>query len=131
MNFGTSFQEVPLGKLIFLVDMWTKSPTTNGHMHLCLFACTVCLTLAVNNASCAVVNASFILCTYAFTLGYSSLLGASQIIALGIHPVFRKNGEYPVDSDRARLIANSIAGNLKTQSFWVSPIQDRNICPIV
>ena len=100
-------------------------------MCLRLFACTVCLTLAVNNASCAVVNASFILCVYAFTLGYLLLLGASQIIPLGICPVFRKNGEYPVDSDCARLIVNSIAGNLETQSFWVGPIQDRNICPIV
>jgi hypothetical protein len=36
---------------------------------------------------------------------------------LGIRPVFKKNGAYPVAADRAELIANSIAGNLLTQSF--------------
>jgi len=32
-----------------------------------------------------------------------------QINVLCNLPKFRKNGEYPVDSDQARLIANSIA----------------------
>ena len=85
------------------------------------------------SASCALLLMlhSFILCAYAFTLGYLSLLRASQIIALSIHPVFRKNGEYSVDSDRARLMANLIVANLDTQSFWVAPMQDLNIWPIV
>ena len=33
----------------------------------------------------------------------------------------KKNSEYPVDSDWVRLIANSMAGNLETQSFWGRP----------
>ena len=85
------------------------------------------------SASCALLLMlySFILCTYAFTLRSLSLLGASQIITLGIHLVFRKNSEYSIDSDQVRLLANSIAANLDTQSFWVAPMQDLNIWPII
>ncbi|KAG2335790.1 hypothetical protein BDR05DRAFT_897747, partial [Suillus weaverae] len=39
--------------------------------------------------------------------------------------------EVPVDSDLARLIVNSIAGSLATQSFWLGAIHDLSICPIV
>jgi hypothetical protein len=48
-------------------------------------------------------------------LGYSDLV--SQIIDLGMRPELRKNGENPVVSDRAELIANSIASNLASQSL--------------
>lgn len=41
----------------------------------------------------------------------------SQIIDLGIHPEFGKNGTKPVLSNQAKLIANSMAGNFATQSF--------------
>ncbi|KIK17815.1 hypothetical protein PISMIDRAFT_110627 [Pisolithus microcarpus 441] len=45
----------------------------------------------------------FILLAKARMLGYSSRSGASQIICLGIHPVLRKKGVYPVDSEVALL----------------------------
>ncbi|TFK79825.1 hypothetical protein K466DRAFT_504927 [Polyporus arcularius HHB13444] len=48
-----------------------------------------------------------------------------------MRPVFRKNGAKPVLSDLAELIANSIAGNLLTQSFWLGPIHCRSICSTV
>ena len=74
-----------------MVDMETKSPTINEHVSPFVRSYAPCVNVTV--------NVNFILCAYAFTLGYPSLLGASQIIALGIRPVFRKKGEYPVDSD--------------------------------
>ena len=39
---------------------------------------------------------------------------------LGIQPEFKKNGEYPVVSDLDRFNANSIAGNLASQSCWLN-----------
>ena len=50
---------------------------------------------------------------------------------LGICPEFKKNGVYPVNSDLAELMANSIAGSLLTQSHWLGAIQDHSICPII
>ena len=64
-------------------------------------------------------------------LGYSSFPGSFQMNVLGIRPEFKKNGVYPVDSDLAELMANSIAGSLLTQSRWLGAIQDCSICPIV
>jgi len=40
-----------------------------------------------------------------------------QIIVLGIRPKLRKNGAYPVLTDHAEFMANSIAGNFNTQYF--------------
>ena len=40
-----------------------------------------------------------------------------HIMDRGICPEFKKKGAKPVLSDRAELIANSMAGSLATQSF--------------
>ena len=42
-----------------------------------------------------------------------------------------KKGEYPVPSELARLIANSIAGSRVTQSLWLVDITDLSICVTV
>ena len=57
--------------------------------------------------------------------------GAFQTIALGILPLFRKNGAYPVLSNLAELIANWIVGNFPTQSFWSGLMHCQSICPMV
>ena len=46
-------------------------------------------------------------------------------------PVLRKKGEYPVDSDLAELMANSIDGSLATQLCWFDPMHECSICPTV
>ena len=51
------------------------------------------------------------------TAGYSVVSFESHSIVLGIRPEFRKNGANPVLSERAELIANSMAGSFATQSF--------------
>jgi hypothetical protein len=70
--------------------------------------------------SWAAISASFHCNVNVRTPGYSSHLVESQIMDLGIHPVFKKKGVYPVAADRDELIANSIAGNLLTQSFCLA-----------
>ena len=57
---------------------------------------------------------SFIFYANTLTPGYSELV--SQIIDLGILPMFSMKGATPVVSDLAQLIANSIPGNLTAQS---------------
>jgi hypothetical protein len=49
--------------------------------------------------------------------GYSVLGAESQIMFLGMRPKFKKKGAYPVLADLAELMANSMAGNLVTQSL--------------
>ena len=61
------------------------------------------------------------------TVGYSFDFGEVQIIDLGIRPVFKKNGANPMLSDQAELIANSIAGNLETQSVCFSLMHCQSI----
>ena len=67
--------------------------------------------------SCADSIASFFCSAKSRTDGNSVEEGESQIIDLGIRPEFKKNGAKPVLSDRAELMANSMAGSLATQSF--------------
>ena len=64
------------------------------------------------------MSASFFCNANSLIEGYSEEEGVLKIIFRGILPKFRKNGVYPVLSDHAELIANSIAGSLATQSFW-------------
>ena len=61
--------------------------------------------------SCADNSANFLCSANARTEGYSSGRAEFHSMDLGIRPVFKKNGAYPVLSDRAELIANSIAGS--------------------
>ena len=112
---------------MFLVDRYTKSPAVNGVARRCLFASRVCLTRAAIRLSWADMTAALTRCAKVRTPGNSSAVGESHIIARGIRPVFKKNGAYPVASERARLIANSIAGNFATQSFWVGLTHCLNI----
>ena len=49
--------------------------------------------------------------------GNSDEGAVGQIIVLGIRPKLRKNGAYPVLTDHAEFMANSIAGNFNTQYF--------------
>ncbi|KAG2048135.1 hypothetical protein BDR06DRAFT_841326, partial [Suillus hirtellus] len=42
-----------------------------------------------------------------------------------------KKGERDVDSDWAKLMANSIAGSRDTQSFWLDGMHERSICVTV
>ena len=54
-----------------------------------------------------------------------------QSMDLGICPEFKKKGANPVLSDRAEFMANSIAGNFATQSFWFGLTHCLSICVIV
>ena len=67
--------------------------------------------------SCTAIRASFFCKENSRTAGYSSEGGLFQIMVRGILPKFKKKGEYPVLADLAELIANSMAGNLATQSL--------------
>jgi len=72
--------------------------------------------------SCVDIRASLLWSVNTWTEGYSSEHAESHIMDLGMHPVLRKNSAYPVLSDQAELIANSIAGSLETQSVCLSLI---------
>ena len=50
------------------------------------------------------------------TDGNSVVRLETQSMDLGIRPEFKKKGAKPVLSDRAEFMANSMAGNLATQS---------------
>lgn len=102
-----------------------------GQARRCLFASYVCFNLADNTVSCADITASFILWVKARTPGYLEDPGVSQIIACGVLPNPMKKGESRVDSDRTRLIANSIPGSFVTQSHWLGATQALSIWVIV
>ena len=68
------------------------------------------------------INAILSLCVKTLTPENSSDLALFQIISLGNLLFFRKNGEYPVVLEQAKLIENSIAGNLVIQSLCLSPM---------
>ena len=58
----------------------------------------------------------------------NSFAGAEfQSKGLGMRPLLRKNGAYPVVSERAELITNSIAGSFNTQSVCFGDTHCRNI----
>ena len=63
--------------------------------------------------------------------GYSLVQELFHIMERGIRPVFRKNGANPVLTDRAVLIANSIEGNLATQSVCLLLMHCLSICVTV
>jgi hypothetical protein len=65
--------------------------------------------------SCAVIIANFFQSAEFLMPGYSDKGMEFQINGQGKQPVLRKNGEYPVLSNLAELITNSIVGNSKTQ----------------
>ena len=66
----------------------------------------------------ASISASF--CSVnSHTDGYLFEGGDVQIIVLGSHPKFRKNGVYPVLSECAEFMVNSIVGSFMTQSVWL------------
>jgi hypothetical protein len=48
-------------------------------------------------------------------------------MTLGMHPVLASKGESNVVSELAKLMANSIAGSLETQSVWDGDMMDLNI----
>jgi hypothetical protein len=56
--------------------------------------------------SCADINANFFFLANSRTLGYSVGLAEFHTMALGILPLFKKKGAYPVLSDLAEFIAN-------------------------
>ena len=66
---------------------------------------------------CTDMIASFFCSAKSQTVGNSAEEFESHSIALGMHPELRENGANPVLSDRTEFIANSMAGNLATQSF--------------
>jgi hypothetical protein len=92
MNFGTSFRASPLGNVIFLVETYTSSSCLKGASCLFLFAVLISLTLVATILSCAAISANFRCNANVRTPGYSACLAESQIIDLGIRPLFKKNG---------------------------------------
>src|SRR5258708_6857542 len=104
MYLGINFLANPLGKLIFFVDKYTKSPSTKGAIRRRLLASRVCLTRAASTLSCAAISANFRWSAKFRTDGYSSVLEWFHIIERGIRPVLRKKGANPVLADRAELI---------------------------
>src|SRR5882757_11215479 len=106
MNFRTNFRARPFGKAIFLVDTYTSSSCLKGASCRFLFAVLISFTLVANMLSWAAISANFRCRANVRTPGYSVCLAESQIMDLGIRPVFKKNGAYPVAADRAELIAN-------------------------
>jgi hypothetical protein len=64
-------------------------------------------------------------------MGIRLFLDESHIIDLGILPVLRKNGAYPVLSARAEFTANSMEGNFATQSVCFESTHCRSIWVIV
>ena len=67
--------------------------------------------------SWAAMMASFLCRANSRTDGNSEVRLEVHSMALGMRPEFRKKGANPVLSDLAEFIANSMAGNLVTQSF--------------
>ena len=65
----------------------------------------------------AAIIASFFCKAISRTEGNSVGGAEAQSIDRGMRPKFKKKGAKPVLSDRAELIANSMAGSLETQSF--------------
>ncbi len=120
----------PLGKEIFLVDMYTKSFSVNGMACCFLLASHVCFTCDSSIESWAEIIACFIRIAKICTPGYSVFVALSQIMEHGILPLFKKKGVYPVISERAEFMANSIAGNNATQFFWSAEIHCLSIAPI-
>jgi len=131
MNLASNFLANPFGKLTFLVDKYTRSPSTKGAILRRLLASRVCLTRAASTLSCAAISASLRWSAKFRTEGYSSVRGWFHIMERGIRPVLRKNGANPVLTDRAELIANSIEGNLDTQFVCLSLMHCLSICVTV
>ncbi|CAK5277888.1 unnamed protein product [Mycena citricolor] len=80
----------------------------------------MCFTRDAIIASCADIIAKRRWSRKAAIPGNSFDLLDSHSNDLGIIPLFRKNGEYPVVSDRAMFMANSTAGRRVTQSVCLS-----------
>ena len=77
------------------------------------------------------IIANFHCCVKFLIDGYSSFLDEFQIMDLGILPVFRENGENPMLLALAEFKANSIDGNLDTQSICLEFTHCRSIWVIV
>ena len=112
-----SFRARPFAKVMFLEDKYTSSPSLKGAVRRFRLASRVCLTLAESMLSWAAIIASFFCSAKFRTVGNSVEGFDAQSIVLGICPEFKKKGAKPVLSDHAEFMANSIAGNLATQSF--------------
>ena len=117
MNLGMSFRASPLANEMFFEAKYTNSPTLKGASRRFLLASRVCFTRADKILSWAAMIASFFCVANCRTEGNSVDGVPAQSIVRGICPEFKKKGAYPVLSDRAELMANSMAGNLETQSL--------------
>jgi hypothetical protein len=131
MNFGINLRARPLGKEIFLVDRYTRSPLLNGAGRRFRLAAHVCFTRAESMLSWADIIASFCCSAKLRTEGNSVVGERIHSMDCGMRPEFKKNGAKPVLSERAELMANSIAGSLTTQSFWLGSTHCHNIWVIV
>jgi hypothetical protein len=103
----------------------------NGATRRLRLALQACFTQVSRIASWADITTCFIRWAKALTLGYSSEFASFHMNVQGMHPEFKKKGAYPVISDLDTLIANSMAGNVNTQSHCIELIHECSICPIV
>ena len=133
MYLGKSFRAGPLGKVRFLVDRYTNSPTSSvGGSFLFLLAWCVCITRLSMMASRAIARLSHTWRTNPWMPG--AIFGAlpcSSCAIRGIYPYMSSKGANPVDPLTLELIANSTMGTFSIQSFWSGEIMLRRICVIV